>query len=62
MVCHACGAHAMPHVLTPLMRPCAPRRTVYCEVFLVNDSRPLSLDHYYGIFIGEEKIKRVGMQ
>ncbi|GAB4816688.1 hypothetical protein N2152v2_003734 [Parachlorella kessleri] len=33
-------------------------RTVYCEVFLVDDGRPLSPSHYYGIFIGEEKPKR----
>ena len=34
-------------------------RTVYCEVFLVDDGKPLNMSHYNGIYIGEEKVKRV---
>lgn len=33
-------------------------RTIYCEVFLVNSSSPLTLDHYNGVYIAEEKVKR----
>eukprot|EP00803_Ostreobium_quekettii_P006807 evm.model.scf_662.4 EVM.evm.TU.scf_662.4 scf_662:44749-53590(+) len=32
--------------------------TKYCEVFLVQDGRQLSIDHYNGIYIAMEKIKR----
>lgn len=32
---------------------------MWCEVFLLNDTRPLNLSHYYGIFIAEEKPSRV---
>jgi hypothetical protein len=33
-------------------------RTVYVEGFLVDDGKPLSMDHYNGIYIAEEKVKR----
>lgn len=32
---------------------------MWCEVFLVDDGAPLSLDHYHGIYIGLEKLKIV---
>ena len=37
-------------------------RTVYCEVFLVDDGAPLSNAHYNGVYIAEEKIKRVSLR
>ena len=37
-------------------------RTVYCEVFVVDDGKPLNMSHYNGIYIGEEKVKRVSKQ
>jgi hypothetical protein len=33
-------------------------RTVYCEVFLIEDGKPLSIEHYNGVYIAEEKVKR----
>jgi CotH kinase protein len=33
-------------------------RTVYAEVFLVDDGKPLNMEHYNGIYITEEKVKR----
>lgn len=32
---------------------------MWCEVFLVDNGAPLSLDHYHGIYIGLEKLKIV---
>lgn len=33
-------------------------RTVFAETFIADDGRPLSTDHYYGLHLGMEKIKR----
>lgn len=33
-------------------------RTVYAEVFLVDDGKDLNLEHYNGVYIAEEKVKR----
>lgn len=41
----------------PLTTGCCPQ--VWCEVFLRDDGKPLSLDHYHGIYIGLEKLKIV---
>jgi hypothetical protein len=62
-----CNAPAAPlpscsnKVHNPRCLLCPVNRTVYCEVFLVDDGRPLSIDHYYGIFIAAEKVKRVSI-
>lgn len=34
------------------------RRTVWTEVFLVDNGKPLSQDDYYGLYILEEKVRR----
>lgn len=34
-------------------------RTVYTEVFLVDDGQPLNMEHYNGVYIGVESVKRV---
>lgn len=34
-------------------------RTIWSEVFLIEDGAALSLDNYNGIYIVEEKVKRV---
>jgi hypothetical protein len=34
-------------------------RTVYVEVFLVQDGQPLGLQHYNGIYIAVERVRRV---
>ena len=61
-----CTAHCLPALH---WRVAAPRslgrasgqyaaRTVWCEVFLVDDGAPaLSPAHYHGIYIGLEKLK-----
>lgn len=33
-------------------------RTRFCEVFLITDGRSLDMDHYHGIYMLMEKIKR----
>lgn len=34
-------------------------RTVWVEVYLVDDGAPLGRQHYNGVYIAEEKVKRV---
>lgn len=34
-------------------------RTVYCEVFLVNDGQPLSIEDYNGVYLAVESLKRL---
>ena len=43
----------------PASPPAALPWQVWCEVFLVDNGAPLSLDHYHGIYIGLEKLKIV---